>query len=203
MRVWSRLALIAGGYGLAIGGGLAAVAVNESLISDDIQQTSGGMVAFGDMIVFVLASGFLGLAPTWFLLKLCVEQIPRTLIAAELLSAVIGPASWLAVGWLATSAALQALPPVHAATLGLLIAFGAIPRIVFGPVLLAIEAATLVLIRQRRARALLAGAMLMDVIPMSLFALHMAAATHRYAPPSDHPSASAPHLQFAPRRGHD
>ena len=181
MRVAKKLALIAAGYGLAIGGGVAAVAVNEFLIPDDVQQTSGGMVAFGDMIVFVLAAGFLGLPPTWFLLRLCLEQIPRTLIAAEFVFAAIGPAGWLGVGWLASSATPQPLnlPPVFAATLGLLIAFFAIPRIVFGPVLLAIEAATLVLIRERRARALLAGAMLMDVIPLSLFALHMAAAAHR------------------------
>jgi hypothetical protein len=107
MRVANRLALIAAGYGLAIGGGIAAVAVNEFLIEDAIQQSSGGMVAFGDMIVFVLASGFLGLAPSWFLLKLCVEVIPRSLIAAELLFAAIGPASWLAVARMATSAGPQ------------------------------------------------------------------------------------------------
>jgi hypothetical protein len=179
MRVANRLALIAAGYGLAIGGGIAAVAVNEFLIEDAIQQSSGGMVAFGDMIVFVLASGFLGLAPSWFLLKLCVEEIPRRLIAAELLFAAIGPASWLAVARMATSAGPQPLPATSGAALGLVIAFGAIPRMVFGPVVLVIEAATFVLIRGRLVRALLAGAMLMDVIPLGLFALHLAAASHR------------------------
>ena len=85
MRVANKLVLIVAGYGLAVGGGIAAVAVNERLIPEDVQQSSGGMVAFGDMIVFVLASGFLSVAPTWLLLKLCVEKIPRALIAAELL----------------------------------------------------------------------------------------------------------------------
>ena len=97
MRVAQKLALIAAGYGLSVGGGIAAVAVNELLIPDDIKQSSGGMVAFGDMIVFVLAAGVFSLAPTWFLLKLCVEKAPRTVLAAELLIAALGPASWLAV----------------------------------------------------------------------------------------------------------
>ena len=61
--------------------------------------------------------------------------------------------------------------------LGLFIAFGAIPRMVLGPVLLVIEGATFLLIRERVKRALLVVAMLMDLIPLSLFALHMARAT--------------------------
>jgi hypothetical protein len=42
-----------------------------------------------------------------------------------------------------------------------------------------VEAATFFLIRERLARTLIAGAMLMDLIPLSLFALHMASGTHR------------------------
>jgi hypothetical protein len=179
MRIANKLALIIAGYGLSVCGGFVAVAVNELLISDDIQQSSGGMVAFGDMILFVLASGILSLAPTWFLLKLCVEKVPRTLIAAVLLFAAIGPASWLAVRWMASDPNPQSLPQAFGGALGLLIAFGAIPRIVFGPFLLMIEAATFFLIRERLALSLLAGAMLMDLIPLSLFTLHMAAAIHR------------------------
>jgi hypothetical protein len=179
MRVATKLALIAAGYGLALGGGIAAVAVNELLIPNDIQQTSGGMVAFGDMIVFVLGAGVLSLAPTWFLLKLCIEKAPRALLAAELLIAAAGPASWLAVICMAAGPRPEILPHVISAVLGPLIAFGAIPRIVLGPVVLMIEAATVLLFRERLARMLLAAAMLMDLIPLSLFALHMAAAINR------------------------
>ena len=179
MRVAKKLALIAAGYGISVGGGIAAVAVNELFMPEDIKQSSGGMVAFGDMIVFVLVAGFLSLAPTWFLLKLCVEKAPRTLLAAELVIAATGPASWLAVWWMAAGASPWSLPQAFSAVLGPLIAFGAIPRIVFGPVLVMIEVATFLLARERLARTLLAAAMLMDVIPLSLFALHMAAATHR------------------------
>ncbi len=181
MTVAKKLALIAAGYGLAAGGGIAAVAVNELLIPDDIQQSSGGMVAFGDMIVFVLAAGVLSLAPTWFLLKLCVEKTPRTLVAAVLLIAVSGPASWLAVRWMATgpNPHPHSLPEAFSGVLGLLIAFGAIPRIVFGPVLLMIEGVTFFLVRGLLPRTMLAAAMLLDLIPLSLFALHMAAATYR------------------------
>ena len=51
--------------------------------------------------------------------------------------------------------------------------FAAIPRMVLGPVLLVVEAVTALLLRDRWARVLLAGAMLMDIVPLSLFALHM------------------------------
>jgi hypothetical protein len=174
-----RLALIAVGYVLAVVGGLAAVTVNELLIPADVQETSGGMVAFGDMILFVLVTGFLSLAPTWFLLKLAVAKVPRTLLAAELLVAAMGPASWLAMVYLAGrvgpagSASLPDLPPAASQLLGLFIAFGAIPRIVLGPVVLVIEGATFLLVGARVTRALLAAAMLMDLVPLTLFALHM------------------------------
>jgi hypothetical protein len=133
------------------------------------------MVAFGDMVVFMLATGFLGLVPTWFLLRLCIETIPRTLLAVVLLVAVLGPASWLAVRAMAAGPIPASVPQV----VGLLIAFGAIPRIVLGPVVLVIEAVTFVLIRTRLARALLAAAMLLDIIPLGIFTLHMAAANYR------------------------
>jgi hypothetical protein len=66
--------LIIVGYALSLAGGLAAVAVNELFMPAEIAETSPGMVAFGDMILFVLAAGVLGLAPTWFLLKLAVAK---------------------------------------------------------------------------------------------------------------------------------
>jgi hypothetical protein len=62
--------------------------------------------------------------------------------------------------------------------LGLFIAFVGIPRMVFGPVLLVIEAATFFLVRERVTRALLVAAMLMDLVPLGLFAQHMMRATH-------------------------
>jgi hypothetical protein len=170
-----KLALIAAGYALAAAGGLAAVAVNELLMPADIAQTSPGMVAFGDMVLLVLVAGFLSLAPTWFLLKLAVEKAPRALLATELLIA----ASWLAVIYLAGSPGglgLPNLPQAASQLLGPLIALGAIPRMVFGPVLLVIEGATFLLARERVTRALLAAAMLMDVVPLSMFALHLARA---------------------------
>ena len=73
----------------------------------------------------------------------------------------------------------QSLPEAFGIVLGLFIAFAAIPRIVFGPVLLMIEGATFFLARERLTRTLLAAAMLMDLIPLSLYALHMAAAIYR------------------------
>ncbi len=174
-----QLALIAAGYGLSFGGGVAAVAVNELLMPAVIAQGSPGMVAFGDVVLFLLVTGFLGLAPTWFLLRLSVEAAPRAVLAAELLIATIGPASWIGVIYLADPTRPRGLPSAGGDLLGLLIAFAAIPRIVLGPVLLVIEAATFVMVRARLARALLVAAMLMDLVPLCLFALHMANAILR------------------------
>jgi hypothetical protein len=180
MGAAKKLAWIAAGYALAVAGGLAAVAVNELRMPADIAQTSPGMVAFGDMILFLVVAGFLGLVPTWFLLKLAVQKAPRTVLAIVLLIAAIGPASWLAVTRLASDpggSSFPNLPAAAAQLLGLFIAFGAIPRMVFGPVVLVIEGATFLLVRGRVARALLVAAMLMDIIPLGMFALNLARAT--------------------------
>jgi hypothetical protein len=42
-------------------------------ISEDIQQTSDGMAAFGEIVLFAFVIGVLGLLPTWFLLRLWVR----------------------------------------------------------------------------------------------------------------------------------
>jgi len=173
MRTVKRLALIAVGYALCVAAGLAAVTVNELRMPADVAQGSPGMVAFGDMILFVLVTGFFGLAPTWFLLKLFIEKAPRALVAVELVVAAMGLASWLAVMHMAGSSSPPTFPVAVSQLLGLFIAFVAIPRMVFGPVLLVIEAVTFLLVRGRVTRALLAVAMLMDLVPLGLFALHM------------------------------
>ena len=77
MSVPKKLALIALGYVLALLAGCGAVTVNELLMPSDISQGSPGMVAFGDMILFVLVAGFVGLIPTLFLLRLAIEKVPR------------------------------------------------------------------------------------------------------------------------------
>lgn len=178
MSAAKKLALIAVGYGLAVAGGIGLAALNELRIPADISQTSGGMVAFGDMIVLVLGTGFFSLIPSWFLLKLAVERAPRALLTILLLLAVIGPLSWLAMILLA-SGPVPNPSLAESQLLGPLIAFGAIPRIVVGPMLVLIEAAALILIKGRLARAFLFAAMLMDLVPLSLYALHFAAAAYR------------------------
>jgi hypothetical protein len=175
MSAAKTLALIVLGYALAIAGGYAVVAVRDLLVPDDVAQGSPGMLAFGDMILFVLAAGVLGLAPTWLLLRLALRKAPRALLGALVLIAAMGPLSWLAVIHMAGGG-----PPNPGQTapewLGLFLAFAAIPRIVAGPVLLAVEAVAIVLARSRVARGLLAAAMLMDLIPLSIFAFHVARA---------------------------
>src|SRR5580704_9398721 len=178
MSTAKRPALIAAGYALCVVAGLAAVTVNELRMPADVAQGSPGMVAFGDMILFVLVAGFVGLAPTWFLLKLFIEKAPRALLVIALLVAALGPASWLAVRHMAGAASPPNAPEAISQLLGLFIAFVAIPRMVFGPVLLVIEAAAFFLVRERVTRALLVAAMLMDLVPLGMFALHMMRATH-------------------------
>jgi hypothetical protein len=62
VSVGKKLVLIAVGYALSVAGGIAAVAVNELLIPDDVKETSGGVVAFGDMALFLSTPGFVSLA---------------------------------------------------------------------------------------------------------------------------------------------
>jgi len=177
MSAAKRLAFIAAGYALCVVGGGAAVTVNELRMPADVAQGSPGMAAFGDMILFVLVAGFVGLVPTWFLLKLFIEKAPRALSAIAILVAALGPASWLAVRHMAGGLNPPNPPVPVSQLLGLFIAFVGIPRMVFGPVLLVIEAVAFFLFRDRVTRALLAVAMLMDLVPLGMFALHMMRAT--------------------------
>src|ERR1700759_932254 len=110
MSVATKLALIALGYGLALVAGFAAVTVNELLMPSDISQGSPGMVAFGDMILFVLVAGFAGLIPTLFLLRLAIDKAPRASLAALVVVALAGPLSWLAVKYLAGGPPPNPLP---------------------------------------------------------------------------------------------
>ena len=102
MSTVKRLALIAAGYALCVVAGFAAVTVNELRMPADVAQGSPGMVAFGDMILFVLVTGFVGVVPTWFLLRLFIAKAPRALLAIVLLVAVMGPVSWLTVRHMAS-----------------------------------------------------------------------------------------------------
>jgi hypothetical protein len=174
MSTAKKLALIALGYALSVAAGIALVAVHELVVG----QNSDGMVAFGDMILFVLAAGFFSLVPTWFLLKLSIEKAPRALLAAVLLVAAIGPPSWLAVAYMSDTRAPN-LPQAADELLGIFIAFVAMPRIVAGPVLLVVEGTAFLLTRARVTRGLLAAAMMMDLVPLGMFALHLAAGIHR------------------------
>jgi hypothetical protein len=172
MSVPKRLALIALGYVLSLVAGCGAVIINELMMPADISQGSSGMVAFGDMILFVLVTGFVGLIPTLFLLRLAIDKAPRASLTALVLVALAGPVSWLVVRHLAGGP--PAGPPqAIAQLLGPFIAFIAIPRIVAGPVVVVAEGLAMLLVRQRSMRIVLAAAMLMDLVPMVLYALHM------------------------------
>jgi len=177
MSTAKRLAWIAAGYALCVVAGFAAVTVNELRMPADVAQGSPGMVAFGDMVLFVLVAGFFGLVPTWFLLKLLIAKAPRALLVVAILVAALGPVSWLAVTHMAAGLSPPNPPVPVSQLLGLFIAFVGIPRMVFGPVLLVIEGIAFLLVRERVVRALLVVAMLMDLVPLGMFALNMLRAT--------------------------
>ena len=179
MSVATKLALIALGYGLALVAGFAAVTVNELLMPSDISQGSPGMVAFGDMILFVLVTGFVGLLPTLFLLRLAIDKAPRASLIALVVLALAGPLSWLTMRYLASAGPAGLPSGAFTQLLGPLIAFVAIPRIVAGPVLIVAEGLAMLLVRQRNMRLVLAAAVLMDLVPIGLYALHMARAMIR------------------------
>jgi hypothetical protein len=173
MSVPKKLALIALSYVLALVAGYAAVTVNELLMPADISQGSPGMVAFGDMILFVLVAGFVGLVPTLFLLRLAIDKAPRLSLAILALVALAEQLSWLTMKVLAGGS--PAGPPsAFLRVLGPLIAFGAIPRIVASPIVVVAEALAMLLVRQRSMRIVLAGAILMDFVPIGFYAPHMA-----------------------------
>lgn len=175
MGVARKLSWIAAGYGSALGAAIAAVALNQLRMPADVN--SGGMAAFGDMVLLVLAAGVFSLPATWFLLKLCLEKTPRTLLVAELLLAATGPASWVTIVSLSTAKPILAPAQGPVEALGAAIVWGAMPRIILGPIVIVIETMTLALARDRRVRAMLAAAMLLDLVPIGVFALHLVAAT--------------------------
>ena len=112
------------------------------------------------------------------MLKLFIEKAPRALLVIAVLVAALGPASWLAVRHMASGLSPPNPPQAISQLLGLFIAFVAFPRMVLGPILLVLEGVAFLLVRGRVARALLAVAMLMDLVPLGMFALHMMRATH-------------------------
>lgn len=162
-----KLTLIAGGYVIAIVLGIAVVVVHAWLLPAEVIDQSGGMVAFGEMSLFVLAAGFASVVPTWFLLKLLADRAPRLLLSMLVVVAILGPSSWL----------LVILPEAVTHIFGLLVPLVAIPRIMAAPVVLVVGAIAMHLLSSPRSRAIIAGAMLLDIVPLALFAWHLARAT--------------------------
>ena len=179
MSVPKKLALIALGYVLSLVAGCGAVTVNELLMPSDISQGSPGMVAFGDMILFVLVTGFVGLLPTLFLLRLAIDKAPRASLIALVALALAGPLSWLMMRYLASAGPAGLPSGAFTQLLGPLIAFVAIPRIVAGPVVVVAEGLAMLLVRQRNMRIVLAVAILMDLVPIGIYASRMASAMLR------------------------
>jgi hypothetical protein len=111
-------------------------------------------------------------------MKLLVANVSRAVSVTILVIAATGPLSWLAVIYLLGSPDPSTSALAGNPVLGLLIAFVAIPRMVFGPVMVVVEGAAFFMIHERLTRAVLAVAVLMDLVPLGLYALHVARMAH-------------------------
>jgi hypothetical protein len=75
MSVWAKAGLVIGGYVLACLAAGGAVYVNGLLTPDAVKQASGGMSAFGDLILLVGAFGLCALFPTGLALYFIVRAV--------------------------------------------------------------------------------------------------------------------------------
>jgi len=64
MKPVLKVAIVAGGYLLAFLMASGAVALHAALTSESGAQDSGGMSAFGDLVLFVAVFGAVALVPT-------------------------------------------------------------------------------------------------------------------------------------------
>src|SRR5205085_911299 len=64
MKPILKVAIVAGGYLLAFLMASAAVALHAALTRESGAQASGGMSAFGDLVLFVAVFGAVALVPT-------------------------------------------------------------------------------------------------------------------------------------------
>ena len=64
MKPIFKVVIVAGGYLLALLMAFAAVALHAAITGESGAQASGGMAAFGDLILFVAIFGVVALMPT-------------------------------------------------------------------------------------------------------------------------------------------
>jgi hypothetical protein len=119
-----RLGLVLGGYAVALAAAFAALAASALLAQDDPAQASGGMQAFGDLLLFVAV--------------FCIVALVPTALALWFLRAV--PTFWLVLS--IVSLALAATGPIAAAMIqhmdrlaGALVAFLSLLRVLGAPLL--------------------------------------------------------------------
>ena len=79
MKPVLKVAIVVGGYLLAFLMASAAVALHAALTPESGAQASGGMSAFGDLVLFVAVFGAVALVPTGaaFFFLLSKKKVPN------------------------------------------------------------------------------------------------------------------------------
>ena len=170
MTTLKRLGWIGAGYAAAVAVAACVVSARYWFVNAADVSAMSGMYAGGDLIGFVLVAGMLGLAPTFFLLRLATETYPRALAAALLAVSATGPLSlWLLSVLASHSPHLQR---TLNELLGLALVFLIAPRVVAIPVMVIVLGLALLLARERRTRVLLACGLALEAAPLVLIILH-------------------------------
>lgn len=82
MKPVLKITIVAGGYLLALLAAFAAVALHSAVTGESGAQNSGGMSAFGDLVLFVAVFGVVALVPTgaglFFLLSKAKKSDPSS-----------------------------------------------------------------------------------------------------------------------------
>jgi hypothetical protein len=171
-----KAAIVLGGYVASLLAAYAAVHVRNATLDVSPADASGGMYAFGDMLLFLGVFGVCSLVPTvlalWFLrgvprLWTILSAIAIALAAGAVISACILPLT-----------ARTASPPAAVAA----ISFVALLLMFAAPILAAAFLLSAVVAPTRRTRLMLAGAAAVEVVSVLPYVFWMVARLNGASP---------------------
>ena len=101
MASWKRGVLVAAGYAAAVAAAAAIVEMRSRSLDPAVASASSGMLAFGQVLWFLLLAGLFSLPPTWFLARMLrgAERLWGFLARTGLPWAVTAPFAAAAFAW--------------------------------------------------------------------------------------------------------